>query len=191
MKTNNKVVSRFPLGKGLLKRLFGKVNTGGEFAEIPDELVVVVGKADEELRESKSAVIEIGGYDGQALKETMELFNREYGKLPNEIYRMRVEDAGEYLERLIKAHKKNGVSTLAEIEEAIAERRPFVGPHARGIIEDGFFRVSVVGDIIYDERTNYFDCRFKRLAIYTEIQGMIARRIFRRDLAVIRKEHRN
>jgi len=128
--------------------------------------------------------------EGEEFKAVMEGYVTKYGKLPNEIYSMKIEDIEVYIKQIMGGYERRSISTLAEMEEAIGERRPFAGPHARGIVEDGGYKVFVADDLIYDGKANYFDCQWKRLQIYSEIQHLVARQIFHKDLAVIRKERK-
>jgi hypothetical protein len=128
--------------------------------------------------------------EAEELSRAMDEYNTKYGKLPDEIYTMKSEDVAAYLKRAMEEYGRKGITTLAEMDEAIGERRPFVGPHARGIVEDGYYRVYVADDLIYDGMNNHFDCEWKRRRIYTEVQIMVAERIFGRELATVRKEQR-
>ena len=190
-----KVVAEKKFGfKKLLERLIGKRTLGQDqviqetLKEWPEDLKVVVGKADEELLSGKSAVVEIGGFDGLALKKVMETYNQKYGRLPQEIYKMALEETAGYLKVVMEGYVKNGINTLSEIEAAIMERRPFVGPHAKGILEDRYYKIYVAGDLIYDGKEGVFDCESKRSSIYSAIQDMMAHHIYNKDVKTIRKE---
>lgn len=182
--------------KKLVERLGGKRNPEQDqniqeaMKEWPEDLKVVVGKADEELLSGKSAVVEIGGVDGLAVKDAMETYNQNYGKLPNDIYTMALGEVPGYLRAVTEEYIKCGISTLSEIEVVIKERRQFVGPHAKGTLEDGCYRIYVADGLIYDEKKNAFDSEWKRLQIYTEIQKMIATHIYHKDLKTIRSERK-
>lgn len=190
-----KVISEQKFG---FKKLFGKLigkGTPEQDREIealknklPEDFKVVVGKADEELLSGKSVVLEFGGYDGVALKEAVETYNEKYGKLPPESYKLAVGEIESYLKGVMEGYERNKINTLSEIEAAIKERRPFVGPHAKGMLEDGYYKVYVAGDLIYDEKAGMFDSEWKRFQIYSEIQHKVAEHIYHKDLKTIRKE---
>jgi len=179
--------------KTLIKSIFGKkfpeeqLKDILEAAEKIDNLKLVVGKADEETLR-KSAVVEIGGYDREDLKVAMESYNDKYGVLPKKIYSMPIEEVEKYLNDLMKEYDCKGICTLAEIEERIKGRTPFIGPHSKGIKVAGDYQIYVFDDLIYDGKKNYFDCQFKRFSMYSEIQHMIANNIYRKDLSLIKKE---
>jgi hypothetical protein len=190
-----KVVSEKKFGfKKLFRKLIGKGTSEQDrgikasMNEFPEGLKVVVGKADEDLLNGKSAVVEIGGFDGLALKKVMETYNQKYGRLPQEIYAMPVGETEGYLKVVMEGYEKNGINILSEIEAAITERRPFIGPHSKGTLEDGYYKVYVAGDLIYDGKEDAFDSEWKRSQIYSEIQHMVANHIYKKDLKTIRKE---
>lgn len=124
------------------------------------------------------------------LKAAMGEYSLKYGKLPNEFYSIRSEDAEVYLKQVMAGYEQKGISTVAEMEQAIVKRVPFLGPYARGINDGGSYKIFVADTLIYDGSTEYFDPGWKRLQIYSEIQQMVAKHIFHKDLAVIRKERR-
>jgi len=194
-KSTYKVVADRKFGfKKLLQKFTGKKNieqdreTEKKIDKLPDSLKIVVGKADNELLSGKSAVVEIGGYDGVALKNAMESYNKLYGTLPKEIYELAVGDIEGYLKKVMEGNLKNGINTLAEIEQAIKARNPFIGLYAKGISEDGEYKIYVEADLIYDSKRGVFDSEWKRLQKYSEIQHMVATHIYNKDLKTIRKE---
>jgi hypothetical protein len=179
--------------KSLLDRAFrGKVPNDElkkvlKDAEKWDKLKVVVGNADKETLES-SAVIEIGEYDTKGLHEAMKRYIENYGVMPKEIYSMPFEEIEAYMRAIMLQYKQAGISTLAEIESRIGERKSFIGPHSKGIKENGEYRIYVNDELIYSESEAYFDSKFKRFQAYSEIQHIIAKNIYKKDLALIRKE---
>lgn len=193
-----KVVAEKKFGfKKLLEKL-GRKGTPEQNREIealadklPKDLKVVVGRADEELLNAESAVVEIGGYNGEALKKAMDTYNEKYGRLPKEIYTMDIGETARYLLAMMDGFEKKGINTRTEIEAAIKERRSFGGPHAKGVNEDGYYRVYVEGDLIYDGKENAFDCDRRKSAIYSDIQRMIADYIYSKGLAAIKKERKS
>lgn len=154
-----------------------------------DNIKIVRGEADKKTLK-ESVVIEIGGYDQEALKRDMDEYNAKYGKLPDKFYDMPIEKLGEYLRDLMKKYEKKGINTLAEIEGLVKERKPFKGSNSQGIIDKGSYKICVSDNLIYDSKNDFFDCQYKHLKIYSEIQHIIAKAIYGKELAVIRKEYK-
>lgn len=156
------------------------IDLRGVFANTKDVSSMVEIKVDTHSEEAKAWKAATGEY------------NTKYGKLPDEIYSssMGVKNVVGYLRGIMEGYVKNGVSTLSEIDAAIRERRPFVGPHAKGILEDGGYKVYVGNDLIYNEKEGMFDSEWKRYSIYSDIQDAVAKHIYHKDLKTIRKERK-
>jgi len=152
-----------------------------------ENIEVIPGKANKDTLR-KSAVIEIGGYDQEALKNVMEEYCANYGKLPDPVYEMPIDKSAKYLRDRILKHQKKGIKTLSEIEYLIKERESFKGVNSKGIIDKESYKIYVSNTLIYDSKNDFFDCQYKRLKIYSEIQHIIAKAIYGKELATLRKE---
>lgn len=160
--------------------------------ELDKETIVVHGEIDKEtkkkLKNNEARVIQMGTVKGDEFKTAMDEYNYKYGKLPGTIYNMPLEKTVEYLIKLMKLHEKGGINTLDAIEGLIKKKEEFKGVHARGIIDKDGYKIHVSDKLIYDSSRDFFDSEYKRLQIFSEIQGMIAQGIYGKDLKQIRKE---
>jgi hypothetical protein len=135
-------------------------------------------------------VIEMGASASPTLKETLAEYGEKYGRLPKEIYgEIQLESVESFVKEIMGAYEVAGYKTLSEIEICISKKEPFEGPRTFAMQEGDNYRIYVrPNELIYDETTGYFESQYRRLQIYSEIQHMIAEKVFKKDLAQIRKE---